>query len=340
VALFIMDADGGNVRLVPDTHGAAESSWSPDGRRLAVTRTIVDDDRNLFDDVYIVNADGSGSRRLTTTGTAAGRPAWSPAGDRIAYTDRDVTSGDLDIYVLSADGPGAPVNLTNNDDSDFAPAWSPDGSRIAFNASRSGAEGIYVMNAADGTRQTAVTNGSDVSPAWSPDGGRLAFMRFVDGLPDLFLVDAAPPAAGTLATPVNLTNSPTVREQFPSWGGAAGPRYAFGGFRAPVDPAPAVNVARAGSAIPVKFSLGADYGLAIFKPGYPRFTSSVCGGGTQAPVETTVSADTRAGLTYDAATGVYTYVWKTDRALAGQCGTLDLGLNDGSSASAIFQFTR
>jgi hypothetical protein len=120
----------------------------------------------------------------------------------------------------------------------------------------------------------------------------------------------------------------------------AGPTYAFGGFLAPVDAAPAVNVARAGSAIPVKFSLGADYGLAIFKPGYPRFTSSVCGGGTRAPVETTVSADTRAGLTYDAATGVYTYVWKTDRALAGQCGTLDLGLNDGSSASAIFQFTR
>jgi hypothetical protein len=118
-----------------------------------------------------------------------------------------------------------------------------------------------------------------------------------------------------------------------------GPRYAFGGFWAPVDAAPAVNVAKAGSAIPVKFTLGADYGLAIFRTGYPKFTSSACGAGTQAPVELTV-ADTRSGLTYDAATGTYTYVWKTDKALAGQCGTLDLGLADGSSASALFQFSR
>lgn len=115
--------------------------------------------------------------------------------------------------------------------------------------------------------------------------------------------------------------------------------YAFGGFLAPVGAAPAVNVAKAGSAIPVKFSLGADYGLAIFNPGYPKFTSTTCGTGTQAPVESTV-ADTRSGLTYDAANGVYTYVWKTDKSLAGRCGTLDLGLADGSSASAKFQFSR
>jgi hypothetical protein len=45
-------------------------------------------------------------------------------------------------------------------------------------------------------------------------------------------------------------------------------------------------------------------------------------------------------LSYDPASGQYTYVWKTDKAWAGKCVKFDLGLNDGSSHIALMQFTK
>ena len=56
----------------------------------------------------------------------------------------------------------------------------------------------------------------------------------------------------------------------PLWG------YYFSGFFQPVDNAPMVNVVKAGSAIPVKFSLGGNRGLDIFRTGYPRATTLSC----------------------------------------------------------------
>jgi hypothetical protein len=47
-----------------------------------------------------------------------------------------------------------------------------------------------------------------------------------------------------------------------------------------------------------------------------------------------------AALVYDAASGQYTQVWKSDKTWAGRCFTFELGLNDGSSHSFRVQFTR
>ena len=57
------------------------------------------------------------------------------------------------------------------------------------------------------------------------------------------------------------------------------------------------------------------------------------------PVEQTVTAGA-SGLSYDAATDVYTYTWKTDKAWKGTCRELVLGLVDGSQHRARFQFAR
>src|SRR5206468_9355299 len=46
--------------------------------------------------------------------------------------------------------------------------------------------------------------------------------------------------------------------------------YRFDGFYRPISNLPTVNNVKAGSAVPVKFSLGSNYGLDIFKPGYPQ----------------------------------------------------------------------
>jgi hypothetical protein len=117
------------------------------------------------------------------------------------------------------------------------------------------------------------------------------------------------------------------------------PGYTFRGFFQPVDNSPTVNVAKAGSAIPVKFSLNGNQGLNIFAAGYPKFVASPCAGGATDVIESTVTANA-SGLTYDAATDTYNYVWKTEKTWAGHCGTLNVTLADGSSHTANFQFTK
>ena len=117
--------------------------------------------------------------------------------------------------------------------------------------------------------------------------------------------------------------------------------YSFAGFFPPVGNLPAVNVVKAGQAVPVKFSLGGDRGLDIFAAGYPVSQVVTCTGGPGVGgVIATVTAGTSA-LQYDSTNEQYTYVWKTDRAWANTCRLLILGFNDGSrpnGATARFQF--
>jgi len=99
-----------------------------------------------------------------------------------------------------------------------------------------------------------------------------------------------------------------------------------------------LNQLAAGAGVPVKFGLGADYGLNIFAAGYPTSRQISCSTGLPTdPVEET-AAVTKSGLTYDAASGLYTYVWKTERTWKGTCRELNIKLADGSNHPVKFQF--
>jgi hypothetical protein len=69
--------------------------------------------------------------------------------------------------------------------------------------------------------------------------------------------------------------------------------------------------------VPVKFGLGGDFGLNIFAAGYPTSKQVACPNGLPPDVVEETSTATKSGLTYDATSGLYTYVWKTDRAWRG-----------------------
>jgi hypothetical protein len=112
--------------------------------------------------------------------------------------------------------------------------------------------------------------------------------------------------------------------------------YRFAGFSAPVDNG-LLNVTKAGSAVPVKFTLGGNQGLNIFAPGSPGVGTVACGGATDV-IEQTETAGA-SSLTYDAATDQYKYTWKTNKAWAGTCRQLVLKLKDGTTQVANFQFT-
>lgn len=117
------------------------------------------------------------------------------------------------------------------------------------------------------------------------------------------------------------------------------PVYDFNGFFAPVDNPPTVNTVNAGRAIPVKFSLSGDQGLGVIEETYPRSQQVPCD--SAAPedgIEETTAAGA-SGLTYDAASDEYTYVWKTDRAWTG-CRQLVLKFDDGTVHRANFNFSK
>jgi len=113
--------------------------------------------------------------------------------------------------------------------------------------------------------------------------------------------------------------------------------YSFSGFFRPVDNIPTLNLAKAGSAIPVKFSLSGNQGLSIFATGYPKWQKINCD--TSVPldiIEETVTAGS-SSLSYDPIADQYVYVWKTDKAWAGTCRQLVVRLNDGTQHVANFK---
>lgn len=114
--------------------------------------------------------------------------------------------------------------------------------------------------------------------------------------------------------------------------------YAFGGLRSPIEAPPTVNTARGGQAIRVKSSLGDDQGLDIFDPGRPssRTVSRESGASVHEIEETSTAGASRLG--YDVASDEYVYMWQTERAWAGTCRRLSLGLANDTPHTAEFKF--
>ena len=185
--IVVMNADGTNPTNVTTgtTSYDEEPAWSPDGAKLAFVRAGVGN-QTPTDEIYTINADGTGLVPLTQPPISNSNPSWSPDGAQIVYGDGDCSDGDgtpVEIYKSNADGTGR-TRLTSNVLADGFPAWSPFGTKIAFSRALdsdcSGSEAdIWTMNA-DGSAQTRLTSGAgnlDFNAVWSPDGTKLAFVR-------------------------------------------------------------------------------------------------------------------------------------------------------------------
>jgi TolB protein len=194
----VMNADGTDRRRM--ALNGRSPVWSPDGRKIALVRGRNDSFGAAFWALYVMNADGTGVRRVTDYGGPVEPGAWSPDGRRFAFELGTVFDaeyyGDAEIWIASADGTSV-RQLTDNDDFDLDPIWSPDGRQIAFVRGSPGAshveDEIYVMDA-DGRNQRRLTCDSvpGHSPAWSPDGRKLAFVSGSDtaGEGTIYVVNA------------------------------------------------------------------------------------------------------------------------------------------------------
>lgn len=119
--------------------------------------------------------------------------------------------------------------------------------------------------------------------------------------------------------------------------------YNFSGFRQPIDiDVNVINTVKAGSAIPVKFSLKGNHGLNIFSAGYPTsITATFSPTGLIFDAVEEVITNTTGGstLSYDAGADQYVYVWKTDKLWTGY-RILNIKFADGTTYTANFKFTK
>jgi hypothetical protein len=146
-----------------------DAAWSSDGRHIAFTSL-----RDGNAEIYLMKADGTEQRRLTTDPAFDADPTFSPDGTQLAFTS--TRDGNTEIYVMAVDG-SAQRRLTFDPAVDQQADWSPDGSRIAFESTRDINAEIYTMNP-DGGAVTRLTFNpeTDADPSWHPDGASIAFV--------------------------------------------------------------------------------------------------------------------------------------------------------------------
>jgi TolB protein len=101
-----------------------DAEWSPDGTKIVYVRHP---EREL----YMMNADGSETERLTDNEEEERGPTWSPDGTRILFSCRTGTGG-AELCVVNADGSGGVYQLTRDVFADLTPTWSLDGEQIIF----------------------------------------------------------------------------------------------------------------------------------------------------------------------------------------------------------------
>ncbi len=112
------------------------------------------------------------------------------------------------------------------------------------------------------------------------------------------------------------------------------------GFFQPIDNLPVMNGVKAGSAVPVKFSLSGNQGLSILAAGSPGSAPIACDSAAIVDDLTDTVTAGSSSLTYDPLADQYIYVWKTDKSWAGTCRQLQVRLKDGSQHAANFKFAK
>ena len=117
--IFAVDVASGVMRLLSAEGG--ESSWSPDGARIAYTVRDTTSDSNH---IWSMEADGTGARQLTSGEVWDRTPTWSPDGGRIAFARQTQEETRYDIYIVPAEG-GDVERVTDDPNDDMHPNWTP-----------------------------------------------------------------------------------------------------------------------------------------------------------------------------------------------------------------------
>jgi len=184
--IYLINIDLTGLTLLTNMpEGACQPTWSPDGAHIVFIspcRARADFFENVYNNssLYIMNADGSEQKPLTTVPGSDFDPAWSPDGKQIAFTS--LRDGKKDIYLLTVET-GAITRLTTvtgDVQENSQPAWSPDGKRIAYTVKRVDTYQVWVMSNTGQNNTQIARSGQqywDFLPVWMPDNETILFSQ-------------------------------------------------------------------------------------------------------------------------------------------------------------------
>jgi Tol biopolymer transport system component len=188
-AVMLMNADGTNVRELTPTGFQGDPSFTPDGKRIAFSRTKVD----AYDSVWLMNTDGSNQRELPETRNKAHGDKCgcdvdvtvSPDGKTITYV-RVIGEfgGNQAIMSVNIDGSGLKRRTPPSFEPGIKHDWSPDARWILFSSPGDPTPGesgnLWLMHP-DGSATHAIThfkgNANAFSGSFSPDGKWIVFRK-------------------------------------------------------------------------------------------------------------------------------------------------------------------
>jgi TolB protein len=162
--LWVMNRDGSNPHRLFDGIGW-DPTWSPDGSQILFASNM-----NGPNQLFIVNADGTGVHQISNLPSIRGRSDWSPQDKIVTYSG---PAGNREIFLMNVDGSDQ-HQISPPGGNSQGPSFSPDGKWVAFTSyypkytQELGCE-IYIMRV-DGSDLRRLTNNDycDYQPRWGP----------------------------------------------------------------------------------------------------------------------------------------------------------------------------
>jgi TolB protein len=165
--IYTMDADGKNVRRLTNELGYDGGPfWSYDGKQIVFRAHHPKTEEQKADymallkqnlirpttlEIFVMNADGSNKRQVTSNGKANFGPYFFPDGKRIIFSSNldDTRGRNFDLYMINVDGSGL-QRITFNNTFDGFPMFSPDGKKLVFasnrNAAKEGDTNVFIAD--------------------------------------------------------------------------------------------------------------------------------------------------------------------------------------------------
>lgn len=191
--IFTSDLNGKNLkRLTTEKGYDAEGSYSPDGQwiafasnRAGYTEKLEGEDKKLFDqdasymmDIYIMKADGTQVKRLTTSKGYDGGPFFSADGKKITWRRFAPNGSTAEIYTMNVDGSDQ-KQITHLKSMSWAPFFHPSGDYVIFGSSVLGYSNfeLFIVDTNGNSKPVRVTfdEGFDGLPVFTPDGNNLSW---------------------------------------------------------------------------------------------------------------------------------------------------------------------
>jgi TolB protein len=186
-----------------------EPFFSPDGKKIVFETTVAG-----IQQVFIMNADGTGQTQITRDPVDHDSPSWSPDGKKIAFVSDD--GKQEAIYIMNPDGAGQ-ERMTDDQHKYIHPNWSADSSKLIFctdddlQPPKKNASEIYSLDIKTRQMTTLISGGTYTYPSWSPDGKKIVFRRMLGEMnSEVFVADSDG------SNQRNLTNHPAF-DGWPSW---------------------------------------------------------------------------------------------------------------------------